>query len=298
MAKNKISEYSATAASNTDVANINIAEGCSPSNVNNAIRGVMAHLKDFQAGNVAGNALAIAGGGTGAESASAARTNLGLGALAVLDTVDTAQIDDDAITTAKILDDNVTTAKIPDDAITTAKILDANVTVAKLENTLDLSSKTVTLPAGVGGKLLQVQTTNKNDVFTTTTVGSYVDVTGMSVTITPASTSNKILVTGYIALAKADANDDITVKLLRDSTSLGDSTGFTNDAIAHACGYPSRYYEAIPVPFSFVDSPNTTSAVTYKIQIKQYGGTTYVNRRGIDLLYGSTSTITATEISG
>ena len=77
MAKNKISEYSATAANNTDVANINIAEGCSPANVNNAIRGVMAHLKDFQAGNQTGNALAIAGGGTGAESASAARTNLG-----------------------------------------------------------------------------------------------------------------------------------------------------------------------------------------------------------------------------
>lgn len=77
MAKNKVSEYSATAANNTDVANINIAEGCSPANVNNAIRGVMAHLKDFQAGNVAGNALAIAGGGTGAETASAARTNLG-----------------------------------------------------------------------------------------------------------------------------------------------------------------------------------------------------------------------------
>jgi hypothetical protein len=77
MAKNKISEYSATAASNTDVANINIAEGCSPSNINNAIRGVMAHLKDFQAGNVTGNALAIASGGTNAENATDARTNLG-----------------------------------------------------------------------------------------------------------------------------------------------------------------------------------------------------------------------------
>jgi hypothetical protein len=76
MAKNKISEYSNTAASNTDVANINIAEGCSPSNINNAIRGVMAHLKDFQAGNVTGNALAIAGGGTNAENATDARTNL------------------------------------------------------------------------------------------------------------------------------------------------------------------------------------------------------------------------------
>lgn len=51
MAKTKISEYSSTAASNTDVANINIAEGCSPSNLNNAIRAVMSHLKNFQDGS-------------------------------------------------------------------------------------------------------------------------------------------------------------------------------------------------------------------------------------------------------
>ena len=60
MAKNKISEYSSTAANNTDVANINIAEGCSPSNINNAIRAVMSHLKNFQDGSSA-DPLTIAG---------------------------------------------------------------------------------------------------------------------------------------------------------------------------------------------------------------------------------------------
>jgi hypothetical protein len=50
MAKTKISEYSATSADNTDISNINIAEGCSPANVNNAIRTVMAQLKDQQTG--------------------------------------------------------------------------------------------------------------------------------------------------------------------------------------------------------------------------------------------------------
>ena len=50
MAKNKISEYSATSANNTDISNINIAEGCSPANVNNAIRTLMAQLKDQQDG--------------------------------------------------------------------------------------------------------------------------------------------------------------------------------------------------------------------------------------------------------
>ena len=50
MAKNKISEYSSTAANNTDIANINIAEGCAPSGINNAIRELMAQLKDQQTG--------------------------------------------------------------------------------------------------------------------------------------------------------------------------------------------------------------------------------------------------------
>jgi hypothetical protein len=50
MAKNKISEFSSTAANNTDIGNINIAEGCAPSGINNAIRELMAQLKDQQTG--------------------------------------------------------------------------------------------------------------------------------------------------------------------------------------------------------------------------------------------------------
>jgi len=93
MAKTKISEYSATSANNTDISNINIAEGCSPANVNNAIRTLMAQLKDQQAGTsgdpftVGGNltvtgtttlttALPVASGGTGATTDTGARTAL------------------------------------------------------------------------------------------------------------------------------------------------------------------------------------------------------------------------------
>jgi hypothetical protein len=50
MPKNRISEYSVTASSNTDIGGINIAEGCPPSNINNAIRELMAQVKDFQIG--------------------------------------------------------------------------------------------------------------------------------------------------------------------------------------------------------------------------------------------------------
>ena len=77
MAKNKISEWSATPADNTDISNINIAEGCSPANVNNAIRSVMAQVKDLQAGT-SGDTIPLTAGGTGATSASTARTALGL----------------------------------------------------------------------------------------------------------------------------------------------------------------------------------------------------------------------------
>jgi hypothetical protein len=57
MAKTKISEFSATAADNTDITNINIAEGCSPSNVNNAIRSLMAVLKNFEDGSSGDNVV-------------------------------------------------------------------------------------------------------------------------------------------------------------------------------------------------------------------------------------------------
>lgn len=55
MAKTKISEFSSTSADNTDISNINIAEGCSPANLNNAVRSLMAQLKDQQAGTSGDN---------------------------------------------------------------------------------------------------------------------------------------------------------------------------------------------------------------------------------------------------
>jgi hypothetical protein len=65
MAKTKISEWSSTPANNTDIDSINIAEGCAPSGINDAIRELMAQVKDLYSGTT-GDTISIAGGGTGA----------------------------------------------------------------------------------------------------------------------------------------------------------------------------------------------------------------------------------------
>ena len=80
MSKDKISDYSSTSAGanlNTDIAGVNIDEGCPPSGINNAIRALMSQVKDLQTG-VSGDTIPIAAGGTGEASAVSARAALGV----------------------------------------------------------------------------------------------------------------------------------------------------------------------------------------------------------------------------
>jgi len=76
MAKTKISEWSSTPANNTDIDGINIAEGCAPSGINDAIREMMSQVKDLQAGT-SGDTIPITAGGTGASTAATALSALG-----------------------------------------------------------------------------------------------------------------------------------------------------------------------------------------------------------------------------
>jgi hypothetical protein len=75
MPKTKISEWSSTPANNTDIDSINIAEGCAPSGINDAIRELMAQVKDLYAGT-SGDLIAVAGGGTGVGTSTGSGNNV------------------------------------------------------------------------------------------------------------------------------------------------------------------------------------------------------------------------------
>jgi hypothetical protein len=130
------------------------------------------------------------------------------------------------------------------------------------------------------GKVLQVVSTVKTDTFTTTS-GSYVDVTGLSVSITPTSASNKILVLLQINGSQEVGAGRASLKLLRGSTVInaGDAAGSRTPALG---GFSSidQSVPSTPVSGSFLDSPATTSSTTYKIQLAMAAGsgTAYINR--------------------
>ena len=124
------------------------------------------------------------------------------------------------------------------------------------------------------GNILQVISTTKTDQFTSTAY-DFTDVTGMSVSITPASASNKILINFELQVG-GTANSYAAFRLLRDSTHIGVSTVTDTDWKVATLGSLSHEnsYQLENTGTSFLDSPNTTSAITYKLQVSSYSNRT------------------------
>jgi len=229
------------------------------------------------------------------------------------DAVTTAKIADDQVTTAKIANDQVTTAKIADDQVTSAKIADDQVTSAKLANAINITSgNSLTIDSGATitnngtasgfGKVLQVVQTHKSDTFTSTST-SFADITGLSASITPSSASNKILVLVHISGVGVPGTTQVFCQLNRDGSAIGvgdaagnrtqtsGSTMLVNDSNSIATN-----------AFNYLDSPSTTSSITYKIQMKVSASTGYINRSLGDTDSAGrprgTSSITLMEIEG
>ena len=103
----------------------------------------------------------------------------------------------------------------------------------------------------------------ENDNVTSST--SFVD-TGVTASITPSSTSNKIIVTICIPMNAHHDNTDVQVsyKVLRDSTALGDAV------FGDHSGNGTRSDLWTTAHFAYVDSPSSTSSLTYKVQHKAF----------------------------
>ena len=174
-------------------------------------------------------------------------------------------------------------------------------------STLVLTNATGLAAAAMpAGSVVQVVSTTKTDTFTTTST-SYIDVTGLSVSITPSSVSNKILVLSSISLQAHNAAGGGAI-LLRNSTAIGQAgsassrrissfsgLGFTGDAAGELLIMPN-------VTGTYLDSPSSTSSVTYKVQVVGPGGNIWVNRQETDTddtdHTRTVSTITVMEIKG
>ena len=135
-------------------------------------------------------------------------------------------------------------------------------------------------PTSGGGGIIQVVQTVKTDTFTTTST-SFTDITGYSVSITPKFSSSKILIMGTLVAGYGVSSAyALYFRLMRGSTPIcvGDSDGNKTQASFGTQGLANTD-TTISFPFQFLDSPNTTSATTYKVQAtSENPQTLYVNR--------------------
>ena len=156
----------------------------------------------------------------------------------------------------------------------------------------------VPVPKGI----VQVVSTTKTDTFTAST-STYTDITGLSVSITPTSASNKIFVLAFVQGSQDVGVDPATLQLVRGSTAIavGDTAGSRIVGTSQLSSGPDASVMGSN-SFAFLDSPATTSATTYKIQGKsnQAANAFFVNRTDNDTnstVHSRTvSTITVMEV--
>jgi hypothetical protein len=201
---------------------------------------------------------------------------------------------------------SVGTAQIADDAVTNAKVnasaaidysklnLTGNIALADLSATGTKDATTFlrgdnTFAEAGGGKVLQV-VQGSTSTETRSSSNTLIDTT-LSASITPSSSSSKVLVTVFqngCDKSAANSGNQMVLKLLRGAsviTTFGNNVTYTNSAISNSIGTVGTMY---------LDSPATTSATTYKTQFSNGNNTANVGVQGTG---GETSIITLMEIS-
>ena len=155
------------------------------------------------------------------------------------------------------------------------------------------------VPSGGGGGIVQVKCTTKQDMFDTSST-SFVDVTGLSVSITPKFSTSKILVTVNVF---ANCEDASVLRLMFDSTPIGngdsaDSGGADNQGFAMVRQDDGNLGSGYGI--QLLHTPGDTSSHTYKIQARASAGGSAplgINRRIDNQNYSLSSSISVMEVS-
>jgi len=169
------------------------------------------------------------------------------------------------------------------------------------------NGKLVTAAQPVGA-VLQVVSAIKTDTFSfSVTARTWTSVTGLSASITPSSASNKVLVTAVVSISLTNTYNAVGGRVTRNGSAVavGDTAGSrasaffgSDDWLSAAAANQGQIY------ISFLDSPSTTSAVTYQLQLinDRDTETIYVNRSQGDndnsQYFRNASSITVMEIAG
>ena len=123
---------------------------------------------------------------------------------------------------------------------------------------------------------------------------TYANITGLTVSITPKSTSSKVLVRANVCCGLSVATEIVRLQLARNGSAIG---GGNEGSVIGETRATDRAYQ---FSMEFLDSPSSTSALTYSVQTRTTSTdyTFFLNRRGTTDLYNGISTITAMEIAG
>ena len=154
----------------------------------------------------------------------------------------------------------------------------------------------------LGGGVVQVLSTAKTDTFTTTS-STFTDVTSLSVSITPTSASNKVLVLATVAGNGQNGVASLQGQLVRNSTAIAIGDAASNRTRVSFGNIEEIVSNMTTSSIMFLDSPATTSATTYKIQVRSNvsGQTVVINRTFNDAdtaqITRGISTITVMEVT-
>ena len=172
----------------------------------------------------------------------------------------------------------ITSANIADGTIVNADI--ADVAASKLTGALPAIDGSALTGMPAGGKVLQVLQSIVTTT-TTSTSSTYNTISGMTVTITPASTASKILV--MFSFNGHGNNYGSALRLVRGSTSLPVGTAVGSRVGGLGAYHMGEAGEMTHVSGQSLDAPATTSATTYALQWRTNGGTDFFNRSESDL---------------